>query len=249
MNRNETFNAMDIHTLAARTVWATLEVVVDDVDNLQVLVAGDDDHVEDLKAAVEDGKLVVEQPARSFTPKLTTVRWMQVTIRVPKDWKGAVEAETVSGPLKARGLDGSDLALETISGDIRATSLRGISVKMGTVTGQISASGVRTAKLNLRTISGGVRLEASQAKEVRLNSVSGAIHLELTEPFERIEGNAVSGDVRISVPMRKAHVGFRSVTGPLRTSGVSIVDEAPPVSITSVSGGLYLSTSLEEPAD
>ena len=249
MNRNEAFNAMDIHTLAVHTVWATLEVIADDVDTLQLLVAGDDDHVESLKASVEDGKLSVEQPAYGFTPKISAVRWMQVTIRVPRDWKGAVEAETVSGPLRARGLDGSDLALESISGDIRAMSLRGISTRINTVTGHINATGVRTAKLNLRTISGAIRLEETQAQEIRLNTVSGQVSLELTEPFDRIEGNAVSGDVRISAPIRKAHISFRSVTGPLRTSGVSIVEEAPPVTLASVSGGLYVHTSLEETGD
>ena len=249
MNRNEAFNAMDIHTLQVHTVWATLEIIADDVETLQVLVAGDDDYVEDLKAAVEDGKLTVEQPTSGIVPKLSAVRWMQVTIRLPKDWKGAVQAETISGPLKARGLDGSDLSLESISGEIRATNLRGITVRANSVTGQVALTGVRAAKLHLRSVSGAIHAEAVSAQEIRLNAVSGQVSLELLEPFERIEGSAVSGDVRVRAPISKADIGFRSVTGPLRTSGVSIVDGAPPVNLTSVSGGLYVNTSLEGAAE
>ena len=159
-----------------------------------------------------------------------------------------LKASSISGDVDVRGTF-SGASLSTTSGDIDFCG-GSAEIRLSTVSGDIDADTV-SDHVTGSTVSGDIEMRVSggERREVRLNSVSGAIHLELTEPFERIEGNAVSGDVRISVPMRKAHVGFRSVTGPLRTSGVSIVDEAPPVSITSVSGGLYLSTSLEEPAD
>ena len=63
-------------------------------------------------------------------------------------------------------------------------------------------------------------------------------------PMAELEGTTVSGDVRIYAPITSADAALRSVTGRLRTSGVSIQPGAVPIGLSSVSGNLEINSSL-----
>ena len=39
MNRNESFPALDVSALTAHLAWASLEMIVDDVEDIQVLLS------------------------------------------------------------------------------------------------------------------------------------------------------------------------------------------------------------------
>ena len=240
MNRNETIQAIGVHTLTVRLAWATLEVYADEVDDFQVLIAGDDDDVEDMRVKESEGTLTVEQPAYGLTHKINMVRWLQITVRVPRSWKGVIDLSTVAGPLKARGLSGTDLSFETVSGDLRVTGINGISTVLHTVTGNLGAAVLRTERVNLRTVSGDVAADGLRVRQFKLNGVNASMTLGFEESFERLEGNTVSGDIHITAPLDTACISFRAVTGKLRTNGVSIQDGAPEVSLTSVSGSLIV---------
>lgn len=240
MNRNESYPAAQVTNLAVHLAWATLEMLVDDIEEMQVLVSGDDNDVNDLKIESKDGRLLVEQPTYGLTIKLNTERWMQLCVRIPRTWKGAVEANTIAGMLNARGLTGTDLTLDTVSGDLRAMNLSGIAVNLKTISGDIKAGGLDCEKLAVRTVSGSVSIQSSAGMSVKLSGVSGDQALELIRPFERVEATTVSGDVKLYVPMDKADVALRAVTGRVRTSGVSLLEGAPAVRVTSVSGNLEI---------
>lgn len=246
MNRNESFGAAQVNTLAVHLAWASLEMMVDDVSELQVMVSGDDNDVSDLKISCADGRLLVEQPTYGLTIKLNTERWMQLFLRIPREWKGAVDASTISGPLNVRGLTGTDLALETVSADLRAAGLSGITLALKSATGDIQASGVTTEKLSLRTVSGAISLQGVQARQVKLTGVSGESDLVFTAPFDRLDGNTVSGSIRIYAPMDTADVTLSALSGRLRTSNVSLKENAPVVRVTSVSGDLEINN--DQPA-
>ena len=54
MNRNESFPALDVSTVTVHLAWASLEMIVDDVEDIQVLVSGDAGDVEDLKLLCQE---------------------------------------------------------------------------------------------------------------------------------------------------------------------------------------------------
>ena len=243
MNRNESFTGSQVNTLAVKLAWASLEMLVDDVADIQVMGSGDDNDVTDLKIACTDGRLLVEQPTFGLSMKLNTKRWMQLFLRIPRDWKGAVEANTSSGTLNARGLTGSDLTLETVSGDLRASSLSAIALALKSATGDIQAAGLSADKLSLRSVSGTIALQDVAAQQVKTGSVSGETTLAFLAPTERMECSTISGKVRIFVPMDAADVTFAALNGKLRTSGVSLQEGAPVIRVSSISGDLEINNN------
>ena len=238
MNRNESFSPTAVTELALHLAWASLDVMVDDVDDIQVMISGNDADVSDMKLDCNDGRLRLEQPTYGLSIKLNTERWMQVLLRIPPQWKGALDANTISGPLKVRGISGTDLQLDTVSGDIRAEGLCGINAALRTVSGHVKASGVTAEKLSLRSVSGNMNVSGADVRTYKLNTVSGETAVDMVAPFDRFDGMTVSGDIRLYTPVTEADALLRSVNGRLRTSGVSIVEQAPAIHVKSVSGDL-----------
>ena len=238
MEKNLCFDIASVQQLIVKLAWAQLEIIGDDVEDIQVLAAGDEHTVSELRVFQKENRLVIEQPQYGISMNITNGKWMQVCIRVPKAWKGAVDANTISGLLNIRGVSGGDITLDTVSGDLRAMDIAAISLSLRTVSGDILGGGIKGDKLNLRTISGNVNLMSMAFLQVRSNAVSGRQQMEFVQPFDRVDITAVSGDVTLHVPMDKLETLLRSVSGRIRTSGVSLVQDAPSVHITGVSADL-----------
>ena len=97
MERNLSFDTEGVKSVAVHLGWAQLEMFADEVDRIQVMAAGDDGSVEDLRIAVKDGVLLVEQPQYGLSLNIMESRWLQVCVRVPSQWKGNVALSTLSG--------------------------------------------------------------------------------------------------------------------------------------------------------
>ena len=83
MERNLSFDTEGLEKIAVHLGWAQLEMFADEVDKVQVMAAGDDSSVEDLRIAVKDGCLTVEQPQYGISLNIMECRWLQVCVRVP----------------------------------------------------------------------------------------------------------------------------------------------------------------------
>ena len=123
MERNLSFDTEGLEKIAVHLGWAQLEMFADEVDKVQVMAAGDDSSVEDLRIAVKDGCLTVEQPQYGISLNIMECRWLQVCVRVPSQWKGDIALSTLSGLLSARKLCAKSLSLETVSGDLHAVRI------------------------------------------------------------------------------------------------------------------------------
>lgn len=120
MERNMSFDGGSLDGVAVHLAWGQLEIFADDVDRIQVMAAGDDGSVNDLRIGEKEGWLVVEQPQYGLSLNITESRWLQICVRMPKEWKKTIACNTISGLLSARGLRAKSLTLETVSGDLRA---------------------------------------------------------------------------------------------------------------------------------
>ena len=241
MSRNERFDPKTVTRIRVGLAWATLELTSDSVANLQLLVAGTPEDVDDLKISLDSGTLSVEQPAYGLSTRINSERWLQVTLRIPEDWKGEITASTMSGPLRARSLAGSDFSVSTISGSLRANELRAMTLSLRTVSGSLNAADLQADSLSLRTVSGSLAAERAEAQKVKVTSVSGDISLSLTESPLRADISSISGDTALDLPAESAKISLRSVSGKLRTAGVTVTDEGPVISATTVAGDLTVS--------
>ena len=233
MNKIETFSPTQITGVEAHLAWASLEVLADDVNELQVMAAGNDKDVSDLRIQEKEGRLVVEQPTYGLSIKLNSERWMQIVIRLPRSWKGALDMSTITAPL------------HSVSGDMRAANINAIALTLRQVSGGIQAQDLNCDHVSVRTVSGKVRLSEVACLTAKLSGVSGDQRMECTRVFERVDVNTVSGDVELYAPLTQADIALRAVTGRVLTGGVSIVENAPQVRGTSVSGNLAIHCNLE----
>ncbi len=246
MEKNASFPKDNISELYCRLTWAQLELLADDVQEIQVLASGDDQSVADLRIEERDGRLVIEQPPFVFSLNFITHKWTQVCIRVPKDWRGVIDAHTVSGLLNCRGLKGTEVTLDTVSGDLRAMAVSTEGLSLRTVSGDMKCGDLRGERMSLRTVSGDARLQSIAFEQVRVSGVSGDVWLEFRAPFARVDANTVSGDVELLVPMDSLDASLKAVSGRIHTSGVTLKDGGSSVRCGAVSGDLTIISTLEK---
>ena len=246
MEKNVSFQKESVSELYCRLTWAQLELLADDVQEIQVLAAGDDQSVNDLRIEERDGRLMVEQPPFAFSLNFITHKWTQVCIRVPKDWRGSIDAHTVSGMLNSRGVKGTEVTLDTVSGGLRAMAVSADSLSLRTVSGDVKGGDLRGERMSLRTVSGDSRLQSIAFEQVRISGVSGDMWLEFRAPFARVEANTVSGDLELHVPMDSLDASLKAVSGRIHTSGVTIKEGGSSVRCGAVSGDLTIVSTREK---
>lgn len=241
MNRNEFLEALPLSRLTVKLIGATLELCTDDIDDIHIMVSGADRDVEKLKIAVTGDQLLIEQPATSIAKNPVGTSWLQVTVRMPYSWKGRIDGRTVSGWINVRNLAGSDLTLDTVSGLITATGLDFITAGLKSITGDVKVNGMACEKCTLGSTSGDVTVQSGRMATCSLATITGNAALSLLSPFTAITATSVTGDLAIDAPIAACDAVLRSVSGRIRTSGVSIVEDAPAsVHFSSVSGILDL---------
>jgi hypothetical protein len=123
----------------------------------------------------------------------------------------AIEAETVSAPIKARQLTGA-LRLQAISGDITLHSKsREIDVK--SINGQVNVTGSATkAHVKAGSIGGDVRV-SNVSGELQANSISGGVTATHSQ-LRRAKLSSTSGDLAYSGAVKKDGVyEFHSTSG------------------------------------
>ena len=242
MERNVNFGTEGLSDIAVHLAWAQLEIFADDVEKIQVMAAGDENSVSDLRIEVKDGTLLVEQPQYGLSLNIMESKWLQVCVRVPRAWGHGIHCSTLSGLLSARKLNGSEIVLETVTGDLRALKLSAAQMSLKSVSGDTRGEELKAEKLNMRSVSGDAALDALSTKTLKCNSVSGEQTYNMNSSFERVDVTAVSGNVNITAPVEAMNVSLRSISGRVRTEGVSITDreDVPVVRITGVSADLKL---------
>ena len=170
---------------------------------------------------------------------------MQIAIRLPRTWKGAIEARTVSGWMTVRSVAGTDLSLDTVSGLIMATDLDFITLSARSVTGEIKLSAVSCERCSLFSTSGSLTAMRTSLHSGSASTVTGLITLDLIAPFEELTLNSVTGDLCVDAPVLECDAVLRSVSGRIHTGGISIVEGAAKLRATTVSSDLDMTCNLE----
>ncbi|MDD3337021.1 MAG: DUF4097 family beta strand repeat-containing protein [Eubacteriales bacterium] len=242
MERNISFEANDLKDIVANLAWAQLEIFADSVEKVQIMVAGDEASVNDLRVEAKEGVLLTEQPQYGLSLNLMDSRWLQICIRIPMSWKKGIHCSTISGLLSARKLNGSEIVLETVSGEMRAMKLNADVLKLKTVSGDTRGEMLTAEKLSVRSVSGDMALDALKVNQLKCSSVNGEQTYNMEQAFKSIEVTAVSGNVIVTAPVSAMNVNLRSISGRVRTEGVDITEssDVPCVRVTGVSADLKL---------
>lgn len=246
MNRNEFFQALPVTKLSLRLTSATLEICTDDIDDIHVMVSGGKTDVEALRIAASADALTVEQPVSALAKSAAASgSWMQIAIRLPRTWKGAIEARTVTGWMNIRAIAGTDLSLDTVSGMVMVSDVSFLTLSARSVTGDVKLNQVTTGKCSLFSTSGSLTCMRTALQCGSASTVTGLITLDLVAPFSELTLNSVTGDLCVDAPITECDAVMRSVSGRIRTSGVSIVEGAAKLRATTVSSDLDITCNLE----
>lgn len=244
MNRNEFLEALPLTRIVLKLTGATLEICTDDIDDIHIMVSGADGDVKALRISVNGNQLLVEQPALSLQKNPVSTSWLQVTVRLPMDWKGRIEGRTVSGWINARGLNGSDLTLETVSGLINACAITFSDITLRTVTSDIRIADMTCVRGSLASTSGAISAQHLSMDQCTLANITGNMTLAFRSPFGSLSASSVVGDLAIDAPIAQCSVIHRSVSGRITSGNVSIIGEAgSSVHFSTVSGNLDISRS------
>ena len=244
MNRNEFFQALTITRLNLRLTGASLEICTDDIDDIHVMISGSKADAEALSITAKADTLSVEQPV-SLQLRKTPGSWLQITIRLPRSWKGAVTARTVTGWMNIRSFAGTDLALHTVSGTILANDLNFMTIAARAVTGDVKLTQVICDKCRLFSAFGSLSAIDVQMKKGIAHSLCGTTALTLLTPFEELTLASLNGDLCVDAPIILCDAALRSVSGRIRTTGVSIVEGGPKLRAATLTSILDISTTLE----
>ena len=244
MNRCETFPALSISSLVLRVKRAGLLIVVEeDAQDIQVQVVGTAKDAGTFQFLLSAGHLSVVQPRQAKAGAN-----LQVVVSLPPDWKGALEASTVSGKIIVRGVTGTDLSLRSLRGSIHAEGLTGITITLRPLLGAVDAHDLACDDCVLRTFTGSVTLAECGFLTCKARTFTGAVSLGLVSPFDMLVGRSFTGITSITAPVNRADVSLRSLSGRLLTEGVSISPGAPGVHVRSFTGNLQLNCSPNDTA-
>jgi DUF4097 and DUF4098 domain-containing protein YvlB len=114
-------------------------------------------------------------------------------------------AKSVSGDVDLTDATAdADLNASSVSGAIRARGLKARTLELGTVSGAVTLSNIACTRLGVRSVSGSVEYSGALAKSGRydINSHSGTIRLSLaTDVGFELSANSFSGTIRSELPM------------------------------------------------
>ena len=246
MTRNESFPAADTNAVSIDMVRSSIDIQTCDIDDLQLLISGDDESVSLLQLDWSGGKLSLSMPIRDRVPNLVAPAWMQTVLRLPRTWKGALELRTQSGMISVSGFSGTDMSASTVSGHIRVVDILCITCSLHAMSGILLVEKAKADDVRLSTVTGNIMATELNCGRCHASTISGDSELNFSTPFQHLSGNATTGDTHLSVPLDEINASLHSVTGRLLTRNISIQATAgiPELRFTTVTGNLEIVGSM-----
>lgn len=207
MERNVSFSLEnDIRRVRARLTWAQIDIVSAQADDIQILIAGDDDSVAELKIEMEGNEptgneIFFSQPQLSY-PKDAIIkgRWLQLCVMIPDSWRGNLDVHTISGTVGARNLSGDKVELDTVSGALYAQKLRFDAISLHTISGAVAGELITASAGRVRTVSGRIALRDMEIGALSIHTVSGEINAMVGSACKTLEMQSVSGGMSVYAP-------------------------------------------------
>ena len=191
-----------------------------------------------LQVTFEDGVLTIAHENLSWEGLLKWLRPQRhaatVTVSVPR--KTPAQVGVVNAAAVVSGI-GSRTSVKSVSGGITLDGVTG-EVDANTVSGALEAQGIN-GRLNFSTVSGDLTLAEGWLERLDANAVSGDVTADVDlDPLGGLNVTTVSGEVVLRLPAQAdAQVNLHSVSGDVRSEFAELRRSSAPAS-RSVSGSL-----------
>ena len=191
-----------------------------------------------LQVTFEGGVLTIAHENLSWEGLLKWLRPQRhaatVTVSVPR--KTPAQVGVVNAAAVVSGI-GSRTSVKSVSGGITLDGVTG-EVDANTVSGALEAQGIN-GRLNFSTVSGDLTLAEGWLERLDANAVSGDVTADVDlDPLGGLNVTTVSGEVVLRLPAEAdAQVNLHSVSGDVRSEFAELRRSSAPAS-RSVSGSL-----------
>lgn len=191
-----------------------------------------------LQVTFENGLLTIAHENLSWEGLLKWLRPQRhaatVTVSVPR--KTPAQVGVVNAAAVVSGI-GSRTSVKSVSGGITLDGVAG-EVDANTVSGPLEAQGIN-GRLNFSTVSGDLTLADGWLERLDANAVSGDVTADVDlDPLGGVNVTTVSGEVVLRLPAEAdAQVNLHSVSGDVRSEFAELQRSSAPAS-HSVSGSL-----------
>jgi hypothetical protein len=191
-----------------------------------------------LQVTFENGLLTIAHENLSWEGLLKWLRPQRhaatVTVSVPR--KCPAQVGVVNAAAVVSGI-GSRTSVKSVSGGITLDGVAG-EVDANTVSGPLEAQGIN-GRLNFSTVSGDLTLADGWLERLDANAVSGDVTADVDlDPLGGLNVTTVSGEVVLRLPAEAdAQVNLHSVSGDVRSEFAELRRSSAPAS-RSVSGSL-----------
>lgn len=239
MDRNETYAGDGIHNIRLKLTWAQLEVTPSGGGDVRLMIAGDDESVQELRIEQDGSYLRVAQPQLKYAREiLPRHRWLQIGLMLPERWPGSLDADTIAGTVGVRSVRAGEVAVSTVSAGMNVRQVEAKTTTLHTVAGHISAADITAGSMNLRTISGDITVTGAALEKTKVSTVSGGVSLELKPGARQLDIQSISGAACVWVE-EAVRAQLHSLGGQFRLDGgVENADGGLEISASSVSGDL-----------
>lgn len=138
---------------------------------------------------------------------------LKMDVSVPRQYSGAVDAESVSGGLRLTGMTLNKLRLKTVSGKLAAETVSASEVTLESTSGEVTCVGLSSKSAAVSTTSGRLNLNGCTGP-MTLKSVSGDVDVRYQAFRDALNVKTTSGHVTIQLPEKADfNLDYHSTSG------------------------------------
>jgi DUF4097 and DUF4098 domain-containing protein YvlB len=168
----------------------------------------------DVRGETASGAIVLERIAGAATVATESGDIMATDIR------RGLSANSASGDVSAKGLEGGRIECKSVSGDVQVSAVGAnapLDIVVESLSGDASLVGA-AGNIAIKAVSGDINADELVANRVQAQTVSGDVKVKIHTAFSgTVQINTVSGDIELGLPGEtNARVSLSTTSGELR---------------------------------
>ncbi len=252
IRKEEKINLSQIDSIKLNFKISDVNVMITDEEELRIVQYSNKELEEKelFYASTNGNELTVYESKKDmkFSFNLFNMRRMAYDIYIPKNYKGSIFIESVSGDIfidkelelnnleikntsgditLSRAINADKLRIKTVSGDIKLDNVTSNELILESTSGDINV-GKTTNYIEIKTVSGEISVNGANGK-ISIESTSGDISGHDFNIKEKSEAKTVSGDIKISLNKdTNCKINTKTTSGDIKLpNGVNVIGTEP----------------------
>lgn len=186
-------NKYEVQEIFADVKSIDIKICADDVEEMEIDAPSDDS----IEVTSEDQSLSIIEKQKLFVPVFGK---RKIMIRLPKDRVlKSISLNSVSGDFKIKGqLEANAIEIKTVSGDIKVKRVQSSEIHVKTTSGNANFENLSFNHLDFSSVSGDGKVKECTGYQSHMKSVSGDLECKEND-IEQMSMVSTSGDIRANL--------------------------------------------------